>query len=284
MRTTFAGTRLQALSFIFVRSFSACVVGRKRIHRPPAIRSRPYRRDRGGQPGPGFLRKENVTARSRRAARKGSAAPLRGPRPRCRCCRDGGRHHRRHWFAWAVNHGAALSVCSGLIALQTLSPAFQGSVPAAEPLGDRDSAWDDGVQTATTPVLKVCTTCHRRSWRIGPRALKRRPCGRPSTGSPNAPALKPGAKRSSWRPACNVKCPPAIPRRRRPDPDCTVRLGEIVGGVQLRPCPRPQTRHHRPPGHPGLHHRKRQRGVPAPNATSAPTRSTRSCSTTSAPP
>jgi hypothetical protein len=29
MRTTFAGTRLQALSIIFVRSFSACVVGRK---------------------------------------------------------------------------------------------------------------------------------------------------------------------------------------------------------------------------------------------------------------
>ena len=57
MRTTFAGTRLQALSIIFVRSFSACVVGRKRIRRPPAIRLRPYRRDRGGQPGPGFLRK-----------------------------------------------------------------------------------------------------------------------------------------------------------------------------------------------------------------------------------
>ena len=80
MRTTFAGTRLQALSIIFVRSFSACVVGRKRIRRPPAIRSRPYRRDRGGQPGPGFLRKGSVTARSRRAARKGSAAPLRGSR------------------------------------------------------------------------------------------------------------------------------------------------------------------------------------------------------------
>src|SRR5258705_8233906 len=39
-RTTFAGTRLQALSIIFVRSFSACVVARKRIRRPPAARPR----------------------------------------------------------------------------------------------------------------------------------------------------------------------------------------------------------------------------------------------------
>jgi len=60
MRTTFAGTRLQALSIIFVRSFSACVVGRRRIRRPPAIRSPPYRPGRGGQPGRGFLRKERA--------------------------------------------------------------------------------------------------------------------------------------------------------------------------------------------------------------------------------
>ena len=33
-----AGARLQALSIIFVRSFSACVVARKRIRRPPAAR------------------------------------------------------------------------------------------------------------------------------------------------------------------------------------------------------------------------------------------------------
>jgi len=40
MRTTFAGTRLQALSIIFVRSFSAWVVGRKRIRRPLVTRSK----------------------------------------------------------------------------------------------------------------------------------------------------------------------------------------------------------------------------------------------------
>ena len=63
MRTTFAGTRLQALSIIFVRSFSACVVGRRRIRRPPAIRSPPYRPGRGGQTGRGFLRKERAVLR-----------------------------------------------------------------------------------------------------------------------------------------------------------------------------------------------------------------------------
>ena len=36
------------------------------------------------------------------------------------------------------------------------------------------------------------------------------------------------------------------------------------GGVRLRPRPRPQTRHHRPPGHPGLRHRQGERGVPRP--------------------
>ena len=37
-----------------------------------------------------------------------------------------------------------------------------------------------------------------------------------------------------------------------------------VGGVRLRPRPRPQTRHHRPPGHPGLRHRPRERRLPRP--------------------
>ena len=39
---------------------------------------------------------------------------------------------------------------------------------------------------------------------------------------------------------------------------------KIAGGVRLRPRPRPQTRRHRPPGHPGLRHRQGERGVPRP--------------------
>jgi IstB-like ATP binding protein len=39
---------------------------------------------------------------------------------------------------------------------------------------------------------------------------------------------------------------------------------QIPGGLQLRARPRPQARHHRPPGHPGLRHRPRQRRLPRP--------------------
>ncbi len=57
---------------------------------------------------------------------------------------------------------------------------------------------------------------------------------------------------------------PRVPRRRGPDPGRPVPGPQEPGGVRLRPRPRPQTRHHRPPGHPGLRHRPGERGVPRP--------------------
>ena len=70
--------------------------------------------------------------------------------------------------------------------------------------------------------------------------------------------------RSSWPPACNARSPPAIPRRRRPDPRRPVPGPQDPGGVRLRPRPRTQTRPDRPPGHPGLRHRERERHLPRP--------------------
>ena len=57
---------------------------------------------------------------------------------------------------------------------------------------------------------------------------------------------------------------PRVPRRRGPHPRRPVPGPQVPGGVRLRPRPRPQTRPDRPPGHPGLRHRERQRRVPRP--------------------
>ncbi len=57
---------------------------------------------------------------------------------------------------------------------------------------------------------------------------------------------------------------PRVPRRRGPHPRRPVPGPQVAGGVRLRPRPRPQTRRHRPPGHPGLRHRQGQRGLPRP--------------------
>ena len=57
---------------------------------------------------------------------------------------------------------------------------------------------------------------------------------------------------------------PRRPRRRGPHPRRPVPGPQVPGGVRLRPRPRPQTRDDRAPGHPGLRHRQRQRGVPRP--------------------
>ncbi len=57
---------------------------------------------------------------------------------------------------------------------------------------------------------------------------------------------------------------PRVPRRRGPHPRRPLPRPQVPGGVRLRPRPRPQTRDHRPPGHPGLRHRQGQRRVPRP--------------------
>ena len=57
---------------------------------------------------------------------------------------------------------------------------------------------------------------------------------------------------------------PRVPRRRGPDPGRPVPRPQGAGGLRLRPPAVPQTRGHRPPGHPGLRHRQRERRVPRP--------------------
>ena len=57
---------------------------------------------------------------------------------------------------------------------------------------------------------------------------------------------------------------PRLPRRRGPDPGRPVPGPQEPGGVRLRPRPRPETRPDRPPRHPGLRHRQRERDLPRP--------------------
>ena len=65
---------------------------------------------------------------------------------------------------------------------------------------------------------------------------------------------------------------PRVPRRRGPHPRRPVPGPQEPGGVRLRPRPRPQTRRHRPPGHPGLRHRQGERA--SSSARPAPARPT----------
>ncbi len=62
-------------------------------------------------------------------------------------------------------------------------------------------------------------------------------------------ARSPGPTRSSCSPACNARSPPASPTAARAASARPVPGPQELGGVRLRPRPRPQTRHHRPPRH-----------------------------------
>ena len=57
---------------------------------------------------------------------------------------------------------------------------------------------------------------------------------------------------------------PRVPRRRGTDPRRPVPGPQVAGGLRLRPRPRPETRDHRAPGHPGLRRRQGERGPPRP--------------------
>jgi hypothetical protein len=82
------------------------------------------------------------------------------------------------------------------------------------------------------------------------------------------------ARAESWTHEEFLAACPAT-RRSPPGSPTAVKAGsggpvpgpQIPGGVRLRPRPRPQTRHHRPPGHPGLRHRQGERGLPRPPGT-----------------
>ena len=86
-----------------------------------------------------------------------------------------------------------------------------------------------------------------------------------STGWPNEPAPSPGRTRSSWPPACNARSPPASPTAARAaSARARFPARKSLEEFDFDHARRPQARRHRPPGHPGLRHCPRERGVPRP--------------------
>jgi hypothetical protein len=69
---------------------------------------------------------------------------------------------------------------------------------------------------------------------------------------------------SSWPHACNARSPRGSPMAGRVDSRGPFPGPQVVGGLRLRPCPRPEARDHRPPGHPRLRRREGERGAARP--------------------